>query len=264
MGKMSAVKRLSLEDVPGAPSWFETYLDTQNDFNEAAFSTINGNISLDNTNNALVPVKNLAHGVEQRMRNPLDDKNLRPVGVYAVRSDGLAVQSLGWRLISSKGQPDQLGVTAQFQPAPMGEQKRAVVAQASPVTLSVSGTAYDVTSLTLPAGVWDLTGIVQMIAAAITGTAFNAWIHTASATDPGSTTNGDNRVATPTVATAAASLALTIPQFRVSLAATTTYYLGAKAAFSAGTPTVCGRFSAVKVAPPTDYSANVSLFVVGG
>jgi len=110
MSKLSELKRATLEDFPGAPAWFEDYLSFQNAFNEDVFGRINGDISLVNTNNALVSAQ-CTHGVEVLIRNPLVDKRIRPVGIYAVRTDGLPVTGQPvWRNVSG----DQIGLTVNF------------------------------------------------------------------------------------------------------------------------------------------------------
>jgi hypothetical protein len=114
MSKLSELKRATLEDFPGAPSWFESYLQFQNSFNEDVHGRINGDIGLVNTTDAIKAVKDCVHGVEKKFRSPLWEKGLRPVGVMAVDSNGESVQTVDWRVISTAGQPDQIGVTVQY------------------------------------------------------------------------------------------------------------------------------------------------------
>lgn len=123
----------------------------------------------------------------------------------------------------------------------MGEQIRSAIAQASAVTLTNS-IAANVTSISLTAGIWDVTGVV-MFNGTITGTASGATIGTTSATTG---TLGDNYILTPTVSTVN-DLGVVVPPYRISLTSTTTVYLVAICAFTAGTSKAYGRISATRV-----------------
>lgn len=128
----------------------------------------------------------------------------------------------------------------------LGEQFRGFAANGSVGSLS-SNTFKTVTSITLTAGVWDINAVCRSTGGAITGTAFFCGIATATDSTTGFV-DGDNAVSTPTVPTAAADIVLTVPQYRVVITSSTTYYLTAALTFSGGTPTLGGRISAVRVA----------------
>lgn len=119
------------------------------------------------------------------------------------------------------------------------------VAQGSAVAVGVSGTAVNVGSVALTAGVWDVSGIVMMTGGAITGTIFTGSISATTATEG---TIGDTMVMSTLMATAAADVGITIPQVRLTLAAGATYYLVGNVTYSGGSPTVYGRISATRVA----------------
>lgn len=124
----------------------------------------------------------------------------------------------------------------------LGEQVRSAVASGSAVSLS-NGTAANITTITLSAGIWDVTGVV-MFKGAVTGTASGASIGTTSATTG---TQGDNYITTPTVSTTI-DLGVVVPPYRLTLtASTTTVYLVGIAVFGAGTQTAYGRISATRV-----------------
>lgn len=127
----------------------------------------------------------------------------------------------------------------------LGEQVRSYVNGASAVSLTVSGTAYDITSISLTAGIWDVSCVADYSGVAVTGTNYRAAISTTSATMG---TVGDNDVATPTSPNTNSGMCLVIPQYRITLSSTTTVYMVARAIFTVGTPTVFGRLSAVRVA----------------
>ncbi len=123
----------------------------------------------------------------------------------------------------------------------MGEQIRSAVASGSAVTLTTA-TAANITSISLTAGIWDVTGVV-MFKGAVTGTASGASIGTTSATTG---TQGDNYITTPTVSTSL-DLGVVVPPYRISLTSTTTVYLVGIAIFTVGTQTAYGRISATRV-----------------
>jgi hypothetical protein len=136
------------------------------------------------------------------------------------------------------------GIRAGNAPAAgfLGEQIRSFVASGSAISLSTT-VAANITSISLTPGIWDVSSIVNSVAQATTCTAYISSISTTSATTG---TNGDNRAdGQPPSATLATSVS--IPSYRLTLAATTTVYLVAQANFSAGTVTVFGRISATRV-----------------
>lgn len=123
----------------------------------------------------------------------------------------------------------------------IGEVARANVVQGSAVAL-VTATTKTITSISLTAGDWDVSGVI-CLTGTLTGTQFIGAI--------GSTTNaltgtvlGDSQIATPTLSAATSDMCLTIPSFRVSLSATTTYYLLSQATFTVGSASAYGRISA--------------------
>lgn len=127
----------------------------------------------------------------------------------------------------------------------MGEQLQTVVARAAAVVLTTA-TAANVTSVSLTAGVWDVSAIVGGLGVP-TGTYINVSITSTSATIGASTTWGDSTVTSPEMPTANTDTTRMIPQYRIVLAGTTTYYLVAEAAFTVGGISVYGRLTATRV-----------------
>jgi hypothetical protein len=120
----------------------------------------------------------------------------------------------------------------------------------SSVTTAVSSTGnlqfFDITSVTLSTGDWDVSGLVVFT---LNGATQTVGLMAITSTSGNSTTgqiDGDNRCAV-TVPVAANDSTGTIANYRVSLAATTIYYLKARCDFSAGTPKAFGRISARRV-----------------
>lgn len=129
----------------------------------------------------------------------------------------------------------------------VGEAVRSQVAIGSAVTLTTA-IFNDVTTISLTAGDWDVSCIVAFTPnTAPTGTQLVAGIGTSSGNSSSGLTLGDSRVDIPTMPTANSDVILTVPAYRVSLSATTTYYLKAYATFSAGGVKAYGRISARRV-----------------
>lgn len=126
----------------------------------------------------------------------------------------------------------------------VGESIQSVVASGSPVSLS-TGAATSVTSISLTAGVWDVSAL-GTLAGTLTGTLFAVGISPTNnaliAAD-----SGNSYLVTPTMSTAAANSSLSVPRYRVVLTATTTYYLILRADYTVGTATGWGRLSATRV-----------------
>jgi hypothetical protein len=116
----------------------------------------------------------------------------------------------------------------------IGEQIR------SAATVSLSSTvAANVTSISLTAGIWDVSGIINFIAT--TGTVATIGISATSATITG--TQGDQN---GNIVAAFGQTTMVIPSFRVTLASTTTYFLVGQATFVSG-GSALGRISATRV-----------------
>lgn len=158
----------------------------------------------------------------------------------------LTVGAITGTTFDNTGDSHYHGDTTGASPAAnfIGERLRAVVAQGSAVALTDT-VAANVTSVSLTAGVWDVEGIVMMTGGAITGTYFDAAISTTSATLG---TLGDNTVQSSAMATAAADSTLTVPPYRIEVAAPTTVYLVTEAGFTVGSAAAYGRISATRVA----------------
>lgn len=124
----------------------------------------------------------------------------------------------------------------------LGEQISSFVPSGSAVSLTTA-TAADVTSISLTAGIWDISAL-GVLQGTLTGTNFAISISATSATEG---TTGDNRIATPTLSTSTASSGLSLSQYRVALNSTTTYYLVGFCTFTVGTASAYGRLTATRV-----------------
>lgn len=136
------------------------------------------------------------------------------------------------------------GVTQAPSAGFIGEQIRATRAGGGSALALTTATAADVTSISLTAGIWDVSACCIFGGGPITGTVFEASINTTSATRG---TSGDNAVGTNLAPAAAAGSPITIPSYRITLTTTTTVYLVAYAEFTVGATTAFGRISATRV-----------------
>ena len=128
----------------------------------------------------------------------------------------------------------------------IGETIRSAVAIGSALSLS-NNVGKTITSISLTAGVWDVTGIVGFVTGATTITLnFQAGISPTNNTVAGN--YGDDTVSFGTTpGQTHMEGCITIPSFRVLLSSTTTYYLVALTGFTVSTTTGYGRISATRV-----------------
>ena len=134
-----------------------------------------------------------------------------------------------------------------------------LVTSSVPVGSAVSlttATAANVTSITLTAGDWDISGVIDFNPAATTSvTNITAGVSLTSATLAGQT-GGSGLGTDPTMAwnqaasVPAAVMAMEVPVVRLSITATTTVYLVAKATFTVSTMTAYGTIRANRVGAP--------------
>lgn len=124
----------------------------------------------------------------------------------------------------------------------IGEQIITTITSGAAVTMTTSTTVYNIATINLTAGVWDvqangvITGATQTWNEVSVGT---------TTTDIG--TLGLSQGATTASAASAKPVVVTSPTFRVGLSATTSYYLNAASTFS-GSATGYGTIRAVRVA----------------
>ncbi len=129
----------------------------------------------------------------------------------------------------------------------LGEQIRSFLPGGSLVTLS-TGVDATITSISLTAGIWDISGMLQYNAAGTT-TVTLTQISISTTNNTIDSNYGDQSLAfTPSLAGVAGIIpVMTIPSFRATLTTTTIYYLVASANFSTSTCKAYGRISATRV-----------------
>lgn len=130
----------------------------------------------------------------------------------------------------------------------VGEYISSVIASGSAVALTTA-TPVNITSISLTAGDWDVTGAVDYIPAATTNIVFILGSLSATTGTPDTTpTNvassvyGSGGIVTPT-----ASPRLAMPVLRVSIASTTTYFLVSNQSFTVSTLTGYGYIAARRI-----------------
>jgi hypothetical protein len=129
----------------------------------------------------------------------------------------------------------------------VGEYVTASVAYTSPVTCPSAGTAINVTSVSLTAGDWDVSGAVWFGGSSANVTSVSGWVNTASAAPPAQGLPGYFVQQFQTSAYMIMPAQFTVGTVRLSLAATTTVYLGAIAASSSGSVAAAGTIRARRV-----------------
>lgn len=148
------------------------------------------------------------------------------------------------RKVTDGGQYQGRNVNTAPSASMLGEEIRSAIASGSAVSLTTA-TAANVTSISLTAGIWDVSGLVMFTGTPTGGTPyFSASINTTSATQG---TLGDNAATSQTPPISGADNALVVPTYRISLNSTTTTYLVARADFSSGTCSAYGRISSTRV-----------------
>lgn len=149
------------------------------------------------------------------------------------------------------GSPGQVQGTATNDSAAagnVGELISSTVASASAVALTTA-TSANVTSISLTAGDWDVSGVViHKFAATTTTTLMQIGISTTSATLPTATTGAtDYNVLRQASSAPGGDTAQLIGPHRISLSATTTVYLVANDTFATSTDAAYGTLRARRV-----------------
>lgn len=126
----------------------------------------------------------------------------------------------------------------------VGDIITSVIASGSAVSLTTA-TAANVTSISLPAGDWDVSGVVDFHPGSTTTTTYlQGGISSTSATLGAQDSFFSD---THAIATTSIDAAKVVPTVRLSLSTTTTVYLVAKAGFATSTLTAYGTIRASRV-----------------
>jgi len=129
----------------------------------------------------------------------------------------------------------------------IGEAVSSNVLIASAVSATGTGQRTVITSISLTAGDWDVSGLIVVTRNSATMTGIQVGIGTASGDNETGFVDGSNSTYAPAPTSDSFHQPVTIPPFRVSISASGTYYLKFYGAYSAGTPKAFGRISARRV-----------------
>jgi hypothetical protein len=125
----------------------------------------------------------------------------------------------------------------------IGEFVQALLASGSATSLTTA-TAKNITSISLTAGDWDVSGNINFSAGTATVTGTAGGISTMSATLP---TDGSEVYSGVQVTLLSETDSVTLPRKRISIATTTTVYLVGRSTFSAGSVSGFGQINARRV-----------------
>lgn len=166
-------------------------------------------------------------------------------GSGTIDYDGLAFGSYSQK-ISTTTQVGGLLKGGQTQNPSAGFLGERIESSLGTGSISMSNnTPKTITSISLTAGIWDISSIASL-SGTLTGTRFQSSISPTNNT-LGSGGVGIDIADGPTMSTSAANVTQAIPNLRVVLTATTTYYLVANVIFSGGTATTGGTIRATRV-----------------
>lgn len=126
----------------------------------------------------------------------------------------------------------------------IGEEIRSASTTAG--NFAATSTYADVTSITLTPGIWDINAIITYVPNASTTSFFDFFIGTVSGNNSTGRLSSDNQINCGSLSSSN-EVTGTLSQYRVLVTTSTTYYLKARASFSAGTPQRTYRISAVRV-----------------
>jgi hypothetical protein len=214
----------------------------------------------DNMNAAIVTV-DCQHNTETRVTNPLITKPIAfiPISSVAITAFGGQTSNVarpidGLPVLNTSRTDGFLGLTVQYAGTP-GESLSAFVPVSSKVGLS-TGAGANVTSITVPAGEWDVRGLGVFgvgSGAAPTGTNIALGISVTSATMPVGALSGLQYDEASAMPSGTSNQSLALPGFPISVTSATAYYLVAQSAFSAGTIAAWGSITATrrKIDPAT-------------
>jgi hypothetical protein len=121
----------------------------------------------------------------------------------------------------------------------IGEQIRSAVQS---VSITTTGVAQNLTSISLTAGIWDISALADCTSSSISALKIGISTNTASFTG---TVGGDSNC-NVSFGSAGTEISVSIPSFRVTISSSTTYYLVVQSTFGAAT-TGFGRISGTRV-----------------
>lgn len=212
---------------------------TNNSINNDLSAPTIANVILDVNGNILIDLSPIASAV-----NYIDVSNNVTTAAPAIGVVGsdtnisFTLTSKGTGGVAVRGHSDGSSADSGY----VGELISSVIASGTPVSFS-NGISKDLTSISLPAGDWDLQGNINFQSSGAFFTSIGVWMSLTSATEPDdSLFNGIQ-----SSAMLAGFLALPAPYLRVNVTTTTTVYLSGFVGFGSGTATGSGGIYARRV-----------------
>lgn len=277
MAKLDGNKRLSRDAMPNSQDWIDPFLINQNQVNDSVVNAIRGNLNhQDNTTSGYF-TGNFTHGVERIIRNPLIKSGTNgpsPIGVQAVNCQKLytdasslstpAVASVSLRYVNGNdpAAAEQVGITVKYSDPSPFERLSEFIPPASNVSL-VTTVSKNFNGITLTPGSWDVT-LVASFTVSVAASDVRFAISTVSNTLPAAATQPDQYFDIIGPVSSAQDVQSSIPNYRVDITSSTTYFGVARATFAAGTCGVYGRISAIRAGIDPATTATVTLFFHGG
>ena len=210
--------------------------------------TVSSSIQHSNIGGGTASAVSIGSGTTVNIRNCiLSSSNTNIVtGAGTLQYSGVSFDTSSTTTINTTTQTGGLLVGGKAQAPSAGFiGERANSAVASTGTSLSNGTAANITSISLTAGIWDVYGIGQL-QASVAMTQSVLGISTTSATFSGNV--GDDEITAIWNAGLLKTLdILTLPSVRLTLTTTTTVYLVAQVNFGSGTANAYGRISATRV-----------------
>lgn len=247
-----------------------TQLQTANPTQIVSNMSVVGITSLANQGGTSLTIQGFTGGVAGQIIYFFNDTNVNPV-TFVYNGSGsqtfsfehatnLIIGPLGsaifsynaqdgvWACLGKSGAAGTQGVLTNSNAAAgyVGEFVSSFIPVGSIVSAAATTTYKDLTSISLTAGDWDISLLAVANLNGATMTEWTAGIGTVTGNSATGLAGGDTALegAIPTNAT---DIGGTVPAWRTSIAATTTYYFKIEATFSAGTPRFYGRISARRV-----------------
>lgn len=169
-------------------------------------------------------------------------------GLYRIGTDDIAIATNGIKQLEVSTTavttflPTAIKGTTTNDSASAGQVGEYVSSSVNDVNITTTDTGQDITTISLTAGDWDVTGMIFFAQNGATWTEQLLYVATG---EPGNSLTNSNNFNRMVMTNASSSttpvrITLTVASVRVSIASTTTIQLKAKVKFSVGTPSANG------------------------
>ena len=171
-------------------------------------------------------------------------------GLYVIGTNNIGIATAGVKAVDI-GSSSQVAIrgTTTNDSAAAGFVGEHVIASVGATAVPTTTELGDLTSISLTAGDWDVSGSVWFTRSTATWSAVEMGISITAGNNATGLTNGSNRLfgGWASTSTAIVDVSLTVAAHRLSLASTTTIYLKFGSTYTVNTPSAQGRISARRV-----------------